>query len=230
MNISSTMLKKLPAAILLVGAIVLMQIHAIEFWQRHAGQSGILWSLLLEGAALWLWAQHRWGTSFLAAIATALVLAGPLYQISTPALQQWQQSQQQPELLAKREAALLAERQRLTASLKTYNQNSQSRVGWAGRIDQTNADLTQINHALNELYAEQAQAMPMGWQALVLVAMQLLSLVIFQTLIVLCIRQISRPVKAAPNTSNQQNCEMGRAAKRRSAKQSAKAQRLMAAA
>ncbi|MEY8263434.1 MAG: hypothetical protein RPR98_04445, partial [Bermanella sp.] len=53
-------LPKAPAAILLIAAATLMQIHSIEFWQTQAGDySGVLWSLLLEGAALWLWSAHN---------------------------------------------------------------------------------------------------------------------------------------------------------------------------
>ncbi|MAK90436.1 MAG: hypothetical protein CMI13_04260 [Oleibacter sp.] len=199
MNIT---LKKLPAAVLLIGGVIIMQIHAIEFWTRYAGEYGVLWSVMLEGAALWLWSQRSLPKNILALIASTLVLCGPLYEVSAPAIQQYQQAITQPDLNAKREQQLITERAQITSNLATYNANSESRVGWAQRIDEANRDLNRVNAALSDLYADQSNVTAMPWQALAAIAMQALALMIFQILIVLCIRSLSElPTKAESSHS-----------------------------
>lgn len=217
------LIKKIPAALLLTGAVVLMQKHAWEFWSHYDPAFGPLWAVMLEGTALWLWSQRSMAKNTLALLASLLVLAGPLYQVSAPAVQQYQQSSTAPALYAKREQQLLADQQRLAASLARYNANSETRAGWLSAITGTQAELTAVNGQLTALYAEQAQAQPMTWQSLAAVAMQTIALIIFQLLIVLCIRAMTEPAvarttKAAskPETVN--------------AKKPATAQRLKAAA
>ncbi|MBL4797619.1 MAG: hypothetical protein JKY50_09405 [Oleispira sp.] len=201
----STHLPKAPAAILLIAAATLMQIHSIEFWMNQTGDySGILWSLLLEGAALWLWASHNGWKSALGLVASLLVLAGPLYQVSSPAITQWQNSNTLPGLQIKQETVLLAEVVSLESSLAQYNDNSASRVGWSGRIDETKADLKTANAELKQFYKAQEQPVVMGWQSMAVIAMQAISLVLFQLLIVLTIRSLSaekKAVKAGANKS-----------------------------
>ncbi len=193
MKITRQTLHKLPALLLLCGAVVLMQKHAWAFWSQYDASFGPLWAIMLEGAALWLWSQRSIAKNTMALLASLLVLAGPLYQVSAPALEQYQQSTAAPALYAKREAGLLAQRDSLSASLATYNGNSQSRVGWAARIDTMNTELTRVNAELNALYVQQQQPLNMPWQSLAAVAMQAIALVIFQLLIVLCIRALSAP-------------------------------------
>ena len=196
-------LPKAPAAILLIAAATLMQVHSIEFWQSQAGEySGVLWSLLLEGAALWLWSSHNGWKSALGLVASLLVLAGPLYQVSAPAVTQWQSSNSLPRLQVKQEAVLLAEIVSLESSLAQYNDNSASRVGWSGRIDKTKADLKTANAELKALYAQQEKPEPLAWQSIAAIGMQVISLVLFQLLIVLTIRSLSaeKKVKAADSS------------------------------
>lgn len=225
----NTLFKKVPAALLLIGGVSIMQIHAIEFWNRYAGDYGVLWSVMLEGAALWLWSQHSMPKSLLAFIASALVLAGPLYEVSAPAIAQYQVAQSAPGLAAKREQQLLTDQQRLTESLATYNANSETRAGWLTAISGTQAELSAVNDRLNALYAEQSEASPMAWQAVVAVVMQALALLIFQTLIVLCIRSLTvvTPSERLPDIARKIT---GMRSMINSVKPAAKAQRLKAAA
>ena len=200
---NKSLLMKAPAAILLIAAATLMQIHSIEFWVDQAGTSGILWSLLLEGAALWLWASHSGWKSALGLVASLLVLAGPLYQVSSPAIKTWQSSNALPGLQVKQEAILKAEILSLENSLAQYNDNSANRVGWSGRIDATKASLETANRELKQLYKEQSQPIAMTWQSLAVIAMQAISLVLFQLLIVLTIRSLSakQEVKAVERST-----------------------------
>lgn len=212
---------KLPAILLLLGAIVLMQAHAWEFWSQYDATFGPLWAVMLEGAALWLWSQRSIAKNALALVASVLVLAGPLYQVSAPAIKQYQESKTAPALYAKREQQLLADQQRLADSLARYNANSETRAGWLSAISGAQAELTAVNDQLKALYSEQAQ--PMAWQALAVVAMQATALLIFQLLIVLCIRAITEPVVARTAKAVSKPEPF-------TAKKSANAQRLKAAA
>src|SRR5690606_29829442 len=103
---------------------------------------GPLWAVMLEGAALWLWSQRSIAKNALALVASLLVLAGPLYQVSAPAIKQYQESKTAPALYEKREQQLLADQQRLTESLARYNANSETRAGWLGAISGTQDELT----------------------------------------------------------------------------------------
>ena len=42
---------------LVIGCILLLQWHSLLFWVDVAGlgAAGVVWSLLLEGCALWMW-------------------------------------------------------------------------------------------------------------------------------------------------------------------------------
>lgn len=217
-------INKAPAALLLIGAVVLMQKHAWDFWSHYDPTFGPLWAVMLEGAALWLWSQRSIAKNTLALVASLLVLAGPLYQVSAPAIKQYQESATAPALYQKREQQLLADQQRLNDSLARYNANSETRAGWLGAITGTQAELTAVNEQLTTLYAQQQNAQPMPWQALTVIAMQATALIIFQLLIVLCIRAITEPAAAAAQRSSSRQPDHVQA------KNIATAQRLKAAA
>lgn len=181
-------LNKLFPALLLIGGMVLMQIHAIQFWTEHTGQYGALWSVLIEGAALWLWSQRNALKNALAVVATLLALTGPLYQVAAPAVEQLRSTQtntQQQQLIA-------AEIASLESSLAQYNSNSGTRVGWAARIDATQAALNAKRTELSQLITAPS-ATP--WQTIAIVLMQALALLLIQIVIVLAIRAVSeKPV------------------------------------
>lgn len=188
MNVSARVLP----AILICGGIVLMQAHAIDFWVEHTGKLGVLWSIMLECAALWLWSQRGIVKNMAAATTTLLVLAGPMYTVSAPALEQYQTSTTAPAINIARKAQLIEQRDQLSQALATFAENSKTRVGWAGRIDATSAQLERVNQQLADLYSTQTQTQPMAWQALAVIAMQACALVIFQLVIVLSIKALTR--------------------------------------
>lgn len=80
----SVLISRLPAALLMAGGITLLQLHAAQYWTTHAGQTGLLWSLMIEGAALWLWAAHSLGKN-----ALALVASLPAWCASSKRLTDW---------------------------------------------------------------------------------------------------------------------------------------------
>lgn len=180
----------LPAIILLIGGLLLMQIHSMEFWTEHTGSAGYLWSLMIEGAAVWLWASSSKSKALLAMIASVLALAGPLYQVATPILDDLQSSQKEIVVSVEQKQSLKDEIITLESALNTYLSNSESRVGWAQRIDSTTNQLVQSRKDLHSLYQAETEVKPQPWQAIALVAMQALALIVIQLTLVMAIRSL----------------------------------------
>jgi hypothetical protein len=156
-------------------AITLLQWHAVPFWQAQVGWwPGLGWSALLELISLWLWFRpgRRWLRP-MAWATTALLLAGPLYQVSDPLLR---------EIVALRQA--------------------DGRFGWQGHIDQAQATLAARRAAFQTLRAAQAEdegARRLNWRRIGKIGGQLLSLVIFQAAILLAIRALADAVHTPVN-------------------------------
>lgn len=179
--------RQLFALPILIGGIGLLQYHAIMFWTAVVDPvTGWAWSLMLEGAALWCWSHPRFAVRYgLGAVATVLVLAGPLYQVSAPLVAEHVSVDQST---AQREV-LTAEIAGLEAALATYLSNSETRIGWSGRIDDTQAQLTASRAELRGLTAAAPQRLE--WQRQAIILMQAIALVLFQLLNVIMIRTLS---------------------------------------
>jgi len=122
------MTKKSSNYLIIIAAAALMQWHSVQFWINHVGFSGIGWSLMLEAVVIWYWWNSR---IVLALIASTLLLFGPIYEITKPALENIR-LQDQIKTLNKIDSV---EINRLERSLETYEKNSEKRIGWSGRID-----------------------------------------------------------------------------------------------
>lgn len=203
MPMSTQLLQKTPALVLLIGAVFLMQSHAWDFWKTYDANTGWLWALMLEGAALWLWAQRNVLANGIALLATLLVLAGPLYQVSQPAVEMLHQADKQPTVNAERKAELKADKAQLIIDLATYNENSKSRAGWADLITTTKMELKAVNAELKALSDSELKPAPMTWQALAVIAMQAMAMIIFQVVIVQSIRSLT----AAPDAKSKEDSE-----------------------
>ena len=203
----------LPATILLL-CISLLQIHSMRFWAGAIGATGYPWSVALEMISLWLW--FRPGRKFIRPLAwatTFLLLAGPLYRISDPIIQ---------EALLKENlsVAISVEREILEQSiaekqqeLRSFHQIAQTRVGWQGKIDEAQAALEQKRAKLLELLANRNFAntshsisIRLSWQRRSIIIMQLISVLIFQAAIVLSITTLSaRHQQSLPSTRESPN-------------------------
>lgn len=188
---------RIPAALLLIGGIVLMQTHAMDYWGRYDAATGWLWSLVIEGAAIWLWSARNGFKNTVAFLATLLALSAPLYQLAAPVLEDQRSSAQAADNLPERQLAITAQIASLEASLATYNQNSQTRGGWAARIDSAQQQLTAARNEHSQLLAEQATAQPADWQIWLQIVTQGLALIIIQCVIVLATRTVFAPLAPA---------------------------------
>ncbi|MFK4751474.1 hypothetical protein [Oceanobacter antarcticus] len=190
------LLKRAPALVLLLGGIVLLQTHAIDYWSRFDAATGWLWSLVIEGAAIWLWAARSWLKNSIAVFATLLALSAPLYQLAAPVMAEQRSNEQAASTLPDRQQAITAQIASLESSLATYNQNSQTRGGWAARIDTAQHQLASARADLAALHTEQATAQPADWQAWLQIATQGMALIIIQCLVVLTTRTVFAPLAA----------------------------------
>jgi hypothetical protein len=196
----------LPLLILILPlAIALLQWHSIPFWQAQVGfWPGLGWSVLLEMISLWLWFRpgRRWWRP-LAWATTALLLAGPLYQVSDPLVREIVALRQADGAFAAQIAAIQAEVAETGRSLDRYQRLSLGgRFGWQGHIDQAQVTLAARRVDMETLRAARTEAETaarLNWRRVGKVGGQLLSLVIFQAAILLAIRTLADAVHRPAN-------------------------------
>ncbi len=164
--------------LVLAGAVLLLQGHAMAFWAHWLGWPGLGWSLLLEAVALWLWWQPR--RRALGFVASVLLIIGPLYHVSAPVLAGGRTSEANAEVLA----TLRAEVTQREQALAIFLQNSTARPGWLAAIQEAQDGLDAARAALRHAATESAQAAT-PWQRLAVMTMQLVALVLFQAVAVM---------------------------------------------
>ena len=185
-------LRPLATGVLLAGCIGLLQYHSVQFWVERTGSPvGVAWSLLLEGAALWLWSDRRPTRRLLGAVATLLLLAGPLYQVSAPLLDEGGHAERQAVAARERQSDLAGEIKTLDTALAAYLANSASRQGWVARIDHTQARLEQLRAEQAQITFDRADApAPRPWQQVAVIGMEALAIALFQLVAVLAIGEL----------------------------------------
>lgn len=177
-----------------------------EVFARHRWTgwwSGLGWSVLLEMISLWLWflagtrnGQFGWLRSltllFLAGVTSAIVLAGPLYQVSRPMIEELSSAR-----TAEKEVQLLkAEIEETRAGLSVYRGNSETRLGWQRKIGDAEAKLVRARQRLRSLQGKVADFPWLIWGPLLL---QGLSLVLFQIANILAVSHIAKYVSTPGN-------------------------------
>ncbi len=194
---------------LLLGCIVLLQYHSIQFWREVDALTGPVFSVLLEGTALWLWFDRRRAYRVAGGITTLLLLAGPLYVLSAPLVAEWQAVAAGGVAQGDRRAVLDREIAALELELATYRANSKARRGWDGLITSTSTDLSAARAERARLMSAAAEPPPrMDVQRVVIIVMQLMAVSLFQLVAVLCIAEL-RVLPAAASVPR------GRGAERR---------------
>lgn len=176
--------------LVLIGAITLLQIHGIEFWTGRVGAIGILWSLLLEGVALWLWYQPSASRRTLGLVASLILLAGPLHQVAVPVLQEMENSKHADSARLAQISIVREKISGLEKSMETFLKNSEARTGWLKTIQESERRQTEAREELAGLLVVPAQA-ALGWSQLGIVLMQGGALVLFQLTAVLIIVSLS---------------------------------------
>lgn len=190
---NSAALMAVPITVLAFG-IGILQWHGVAFWAGAAGpETGWAVSLALELAALWLWFQRRFFTRALGALATVLLLAGPLYALSAPVLAEWQMLTGRAQSDRAEAALLSGEIASLEKSLAIYLDNSKTRLGWFGSITESEQALQTRRARLRQISsnspASASGRLPL--QRWGIIALQGGALVLFQLVNVLAILALS---------------------------------------
>jgi len=121
-------------------------------------------------------------------LATLLLLAGPLYQVSAPLVEAGARAGLREAAAFDRRGDLAGEIKTLEAALSAYLANSAGRQGWVARIDRTQARLEQLRAEQAQIAAGRAEApAPHTWQQAAVVGMEALAVVIFQLVAVLAV-------------------------------------------
>ncbi len=141
-------------------AVGLLQWHSIAFWQARVGLwVGAGWSVLLELISLWLWFRpgHRWWRP-MAMVATLLLLAGPLHQVSDPLVRDLANLRDADPALASQVTVLQGQIAEAKQSLDRYQTLSLAgRFGWQGKIDEVETRLAAFRASLAQAAATQAE-------------------------------------------------------------------------
>jgi hypothetical protein len=161
-----------PALLLVAASLILMQWHSISFWVEQTGTIGIAWSLAIEGVAVWFWFQRK---TLLAITASLLLVCGPLHELSSPVFSKLQNDENRVQLIEINQTEI----KQLTASIKQYQDNSSSRVGWSGRIDRTQTALDNARGEIKQLMSHSIDSI--AWRHHAIIAVQILVLLIVMT-------------------------------------------------
>ena len=184
-------------AVVLTGAIGLLQAHGILFWSDKLGPYGIAWSVLLEAIALWLWSRPALGNRILGVLASVLLLLGPFYQVGTPILEGLASVEHSDQARAKEIPMVEAEVRQIERQLATFTTNSEKRSGWLPAIEATQAQLAKARERLAALYRDPPRSTArIEAQEILVIAMECTGLVLFQISAVLAITALAREGRA----------------------------------
>lgn len=111
------------ALILWVALAIIMQGHAIVYWDETIGIIGIAISLVLEIVALWHW-WHR--NMILGVSVSFLLISGPLLHVALPIINDWNTQSAIQRQVTQQSDILLQDQKMLNRILKT---------NWAGMME-----------------------------------------------------------------------------------------------
>ena len=178
------------SAVMLILTTSIIQWHSIQFWVEIAESIGVLWSIAIEAAAVWLWWHKK---AVLAFIASSLLMAGPLYSLSAPV---YEGKQSEVTLTSSHQQQVDLSRASITAlkqSLDSYQKNSLSRVGWATRIDETRnalqAEMASLKNLINA--GPKLKQTPMPWLVIAIEVLGLAVLLLTQVLTIQALQGIA---------------------------------------
>ena len=197
---------KVFAGLVLVCGTILLQTHSIKFWSSIVGfQTGVLWSLLLEVAALWLWTFREKSKRPLGLLTTLVLLCGPLYDVGYPVLKN-KNSQSEVQLglelqISEKQELLNLKKQ----SLQVFLENSKGRTGWQTKIDEADHEIGQIAKELKQLRGQlltHNSTQDLDFQSHLVIMLQILSILIFQSANVIAIQRLFNSSRSANVTQH----------------------------
>ena len=188
-------LERLPVVVLIV-SIAFLQGYALQFWAGLLGTSGWGVSIGLEVLHLWFWyraaisaglARSSW--ILLALLATGLLLAGALHEITRPLMQE----SARIDAAGQQRESLQAEAQVLKANLDAFRDMaaSQGRRGWQDDIRRDTARLQAIAMRLRSLAAQSNNTARRPWLNMVTQGGVIAVAVLFQIAAVLAVWSLS---------------------------------------
>lgn len=143
-------------AVVILGTLII-QYHSIAFWVSKVGNTGIAWSIGLEIAALWLWWHQKFTMRLFGFIGTAVLLAGPITEISLPQTS----AMAEYNMLLEEKSTAYKNIERLESSIADFKERSKTKAGWLkgivgaeDRITQENKNIKSINERLQNLNAK----------------------------------------------------------------------------
>lgn len=139
-------MQKYLAIFIVIICTVLLQAHSIPFWldQTHS-IIGYLWSLSIEGVALWLWLNKK---NILATVASAIIILVPLMQLSKPLLSEMREVSANTHI-SKLNALELTQSKLL--------QDKYIKTNWAGTLSKNTQHLRDAIATQKELLLKGAQ-------------------------------------------------------------------------
>jgi len=182
---------KYVAILIILMATSIIQWHGMMFWTEHAGASGWGWSIVLEAAALWLWWQPKWHIRALGLIGTIIVLCGPMYQISAPAISALKNGQANKVEIAALQQNLTLQKNQLTKFLE----NSTKRTGWLPSIQSTQTAIQTTQDKINTL-TRSKDGKPF-WEVMALVAIEMMALIVITFAQITSVKWLSEKQHAA---------------------------------
>ena len=186
-----------PHAALIGLTILLVQWHSIEYWHTTVGEMGVLWSICLEACCLWLWWHQR---RVMAALCTAVLASGPMLTLINPIVSEARI--ERAKLHAYTAQLALGEDtiQQLTNSLESYESTSQSRTGWASRIDDAQTALNEARQSQSKLIANAPSRPLNGWRHIE-VAVKISAIILTMLTQIMAIRLLHRQLEARQRDS-----------------------------
>ncbi|MBW8003278.1 MAG: hypothetical protein FVQ80_14890 [Planctomycetes bacterium] len=188
-------LERLPVVVLLL-SIAFLQGYALLFWNGLLGRAGWGVSVGLEVLHLWFWYRaavstrlSRFAWTILAVVATGLLLAGTLHEVTQPLLQE----SGRVEAADQERESLQSESRVLMSNLEAYRDMAatQGRRGWRDDLRRDTARLQTITDQLRILTAHSGNTARRPWLTKVTQGGVIAVAVLFQIAAVLAVWTLS---------------------------------------
>ena len=199
-------LERLPIAVLIV-SVSFLQGYSLLFWGGLLGSSGWGISIGLEVLHIWFWYRaaisagvSRFAWMILALLATGLLLAGALHEVTRPLLQE----SARIDAAGQQRESLEAEAQVLKANLAAFRDMaaSQGRRGWQDDIRRDTARLQTITERLRSLTAHSSNSARRPWLNRVTQGGVIAVAVLFQVAAVLAVWSLSGNFRNGDNRNS----------------------------